>query len=222
MAPVEETSQTANVLVRRLVAQGIRDQRVLRAFERVPRERFVPEELRGAAEDDRALDIGFGQTISQPYVVARMTEVLELAGTERVLEVGAGSGYQTALLAELLPAPNIVLSLEIVPELAARARQLLGELGYRNVLVIGADGSGGRQDSGPYDAILVAAAPPEVPQALLDQLAIGGRMVIPVGPSGGNQELELWRRTSAREFERTGLFSVRFVPLTGQGGGAAF
>ena len=205
-------------LVRRLVAQGIRDRRVLAAFARVPRERFVPEPSRRDAADDRALDIGCGQTISQPYVVARMTEVLELTGSERVLEVGAGSGYQTAILAELLPSPNVVRSIEIVSELALRARHVLRELGYTNVDLIVADGAAGWEGAGPFDAILVAAAPLEVPQPLLDQLAVGGRLVIPIGPVGGNQVLELWRRASDKVFERTNLFGVRFVPLTGEGG----
>ena len=203
-------------LVKRLIELGIRDPRVLAAFARVPRERFVPEPSRPDAADDRALDIGCGQTISQPYVVARMTEVLELTGTERVLEVGAGSGYQTAVLAELLPPPNVVMSIEIVPELALCARRVLRDLGYANFDLIVADGALGWEGAGPFDAILVAAAPLEVPQPLLDQLAIGGRLVIPVGPVGGNQELELWRRSSEKIFERTTLFSVRFVPLIGE------
>jgi protein-L-isoaspartate(D-aspartate) O-methyltransferase len=200
-------------LVRRLIEQGVRDPRVLAAFARVPRERFVPERLREDADQDRALDIGCGQTISQPYVVARMTEVLELSGTERVLEVGTGSGYQTAVLAELLPAPNVVRSLEIVAELAERARRVLSELGYERVEVRVGDGALGWPEAAPFDRILVAAAPPEVPQPLLDQLAVGGRMVIPIGPMGGNQELELWRRVSDKVFERAVLFGVRFVPL---------
>jgi protein-L-isoaspartate(D-aspartate) O-methyltransferase len=208
-----------SLLVRRLIEQGIRDARVLAAFARVPRERFVPEEARAHAEADRALDIGCGQTISQPFVVARMTEALSLEGRERVLEVGAGSGYQTAILAELLPPPALIRSLEIIPALARRAQAMLSELGYANVELRVGDGALGWPGGGPFDAILVAAAPPEVPQSLLDQLAVGGRMVIPVGAVGGDQELTLWRRVSAKEFERKPLFAVRFVPLTGQGGG---
>jgi protein-L-isoaspartate(D-aspartate) O-methyltransferase len=206
-------------LVRRLVEQGIADERVLAAFARVPRARFVPEAARDEAEADRALDIGQGQTISQPYVVARMTEALELSGGERVLEVGTGSGYQTAILAELVRPPQVVRSVEILPDLAARARRLLADLGYAHVEVRVGDGALGWPEAGPFDGILVAAAPPEVPQALLDQLALGGRLCIPVGPTGGDQELELWTRTSPIVFERRPLFPVRFVPLTGRGGG---
>ena len=207
------------LLVRRLVAQGVRDVKVLEAFRKVPREQFVPAHLREEAEADRALDIGCGQTISQPFVVARMTEALELAETARVLEVGTGSGYQAAILATLLPPPNLVRTIEIIPALAEAARDLLARLGYGNVEVKVGDGALGWPRAAPFDAILVAAAPPEVPQTLLDQLAIGGRLVIPIGPTAGNQQLELWTRASAKEFERRRLFAVRFVPLVGEGGG---
>src|SRR5262249_1641469 len=152
------------------------------AFARVPRARFVPEAARSESEADRALDIGQGQTISQPYVVARMTEALELRGEERVLEVGTGSGYQTAILAELIRARHVVRSIEILAPLAERAGHVLAELGYANVEMRVGDGARGWPEDAPYDAILVAAAPPEVPQALLDQLAVGGRLCIPVGP----------------------------------------
>ena len=206
-------------LVRRLITQGVRDPRVLAAFGRVPRHRFVPEALQDAAEEDRALDIGWGQTISQPFVVARMTEALDLREGDRVLEIGTGSGYQSAILAELLPPPNRVRSIEYIPELAEHAREVLGALDHRHVEIRVGDGALGWPDAAPFDAILVTAAPPDLPQPLLDQLAVGGRLVIPVGPTGGNQELELWTRTSAVEFVRTPLFAVRFVPLVGQGGG---
>jgi protein-L-isoaspartate(D-aspartate) O-methyltransferase len=211
--------ESESLLVRRLIEQGIREPRVLAAFASVPRAKFVPEHARIDSEEDRALDIGCGQTISQPFVVARMTEALQLRGDERVLEVGTGSGYQTAILAEMLPPPNRIYSIEFIPELAERARRVLTELGYSNVEVQIGDGALGWPQAAPFDAILVAAAPPEVPQSLLDQLSIGGRMVIPVGPTGGNQELELWRRVSHKEFERKPLFAVRFVPLVGRGGG---
>jgi protein-L-isoaspartate(D-aspartate) O-methyltransferase len=205
------------LLVRRLIDQGIRDPAVLAAFVRVPRWRFVPPMLHQDAEDDRALDIGYGQTISQPFVVARMTEALGLRGGERILEVGTGSGYQTAILAEMEPAR--VYSIEYIEILAERARSTLHELGYQTVEIRTGDGALGWPEAAPFDAILVAAAPPEVPPALLDQLAVGGRLVIPVGPTAGYQELELWTRTSPRELERRSLFAVRFVPLVGRGGG---
>jgi len=207
------------LLVSRLVAQGVRDPKVLEAFRRVSREKFVPPHLREQAEADRPLDIGCGQTISQPFVVARMTEALELAEADRVLEVGTGSGYQTAILATLLPPPNLVRTIEFIPALAETARDLLAGLGFTNVEVKVGDGALGWPQAAPFDAILVAAAPPEVPQTLLDQLAIGGRLVIPIGPTAGNQELELWTRTSLKEFQRRCLFAVRFVPLVGEGGG---
>jgi len=219
LTPADGQRARDSVLVRCLIEQGICDLCVLAAFARVPRARFVPPELLVEAEEDRALDIGQGQTISQPYVVARMTEALGLRERERVLEVGTGSGYQTAILAEMLPPPNLIHSVEIIPELSERAAQLLAELGYGAVRFLVGDGALGWPQAAPFEAILVAAAPPEVPQPLLDQLAVGGRMVIPVGPTGGNQELELWTRTSPKEFERRPLFPVRFVPLTGQGGG---
>ena len=204
-----------SLLVRRLIDQGIRDPRVLAAFARVPRTFFVPEEAQAEAEADRPLDIGCGQTISQPYVVAAMAEALELTGRERVLEVGTGSGYATAILAEMMPVSAGIHSVEIIPELADRARRVLGELGYANVQVRVSDGALGWPEAAPFDAILVSAAPREVPPALLDQLAPGGRLVLPVGPSPEQQELQLWRRLSSGGLEKRGLMQVRFVPLIG-------
>jgi protein-L-isoaspartate(D-aspartate) O-methyltransferase len=203
-------------LVRRLIDQGIRDPRVLAAFGRVPRHFFVPDEARSEAEADRPLDIGHGQTISQPYIVAAMTEALHLEGRERVLEVGTGSGYQTAILCEMLPLDSLVRTVEIVPELSWRAQRILQELGYDNVEYRVGDGAKGWPEAAPFDAILVAAAPHTVPEALLGQLAPGGRLVIPVGPDPDHQELQLWHKSPA-----TGallgevLMQVRFVPLTG-------
>src|SRR3954462_11962637 len=153
-------------LVRRLIGQGIRDPRVLAAFARVPRRFFVPERAQDLSEGDHPLDIGYGQTISQPYIVAAMTEALELSGNERVLEVGTGSGYQTAILCELLPLGNTVRTVEIVPELSLRAQSVLRELGYENVEFRIGDGAQGWPEGAPYDAILVAAAPEEVPAPL--------------------------------------------------------
>jgi protein-L-isoaspartate(D-aspartate) O-methyltransferase len=203
-------------LVRRLMEQGIRDPRVLAAFGRVPRRFFVPEEAQPYAQGDHPLEIGYGQTISQPYIVAAMTEALDLRGLERVLEVGTGSGYQTAILAELLPLGSTLRTVEIVPDLARRAEQTLRELGYENVQFRTGDGSKGWPEAAPYDAILVAAAPEEVPAALLEQLAPGGRLVIPVGPDPEHQELQLWRRLAGSGLlDRRVLMHVRFVPLTG-------
>jgi protein-L-isoaspartate(D-aspartate) O-methyltransferase len=162
-----------------LVARGIHDPRVLDAMRRVPRHRFVEANALGCAYADRALPIGDGQTISQPYMVAVMTEALKLEGHERVLDVGTGSGYQAAILAELA---REVVTIERLPELADAARERLDSLGYRNIRVVVGDGSVGFPESAPYDGILVAAAAPRVPASLKDQLADGGRLVIPVGP----------------------------------------
>ena len=203
-------------LVRRLIEQGIGDPRVLAAFARVPRRFFVPEQGQPYAEGDHPLEIGYGQTISQPYIVAAMTEALQLEGRERVLEVGTGSGYQTAILCELLPLASTVRTIEIVPELAGRAERTLRELGYENVEFRVGDGARGWPEAAPYDAIVVAAAPEEVPASLLQQLAPGGRLVIPVGPDPEHQELQLWHRLpSGDDFDRKVLMHVRFVPLTG-------
>jgi protein-L-isoaspartate(D-aspartate) O-methyltransferase len=204
-----------SLLVRRLIDQGIRDARVLAAFARVPRSFFVPDEARDEAEADRPLEIGCGQTISQPYVVAAMIEALDMTGRERVLEVGTGSGYATAILAEMMPVIAEIRSVEIIPELADRARRVLAELGYPNVQVRLGDGALGWPEAAPFDAILVSAAPSEVPPALLDQLAPGGRLVLPVGPSPEQQELQLWRRVPSGGLEKRGLMQVHFVPLTG-------
>ncbi|HMC33264.1 MAG TPA: protein-L-isoaspartate(D-aspartate) O-methyltransferase [Myxococcales bacterium] len=204
-----------SLLVRRLIDQGIRDPRVLAAFARVPRSFFVPDEARDEAEADRPLEIGCGQTISQPYVVAAMIEALEMTGRERVLEVGTGSGYATAILAEMMPVSAEIRSVEIIPELAGRAGRVLAELGYGNVQLRVGDGALGWPEAAPFDAILVSAAPYEVPPALLDQLAPGGRLVLPVGPSPEQQELQLWRRVPSGRLEKRGLMQVRFVPLTG-------
>jgi protein-L-isoaspartate(D-aspartate) O-methyltransferase len=203
-------------LVRRLIEQGIRDPRVLAAFARVPRRFCVPEEAQPYAEGDHPLEIGYGQTISQPYIVAAMTEALQLEGHERVLEVGTGSGYQTAILCELLPLASTVRTIEIVPELSIRAERTLRELGYENVEFRIGDGALGWPEAGPYDAILVAAAPEEVPAPLFEQLAPGGRLVIPVGPDPEHQELQLWNKLPVGgDFDRKVLMHVRFVPLTG-------
>jgi len=208
-----------SLLVRRLIDQGIRDPRVLAAFARVPRHFFVPEESQGEAQADRPLDIGWGQTISQPFVVAAMAEALEFKGVERVLEVGTGSGYALAVLAEMLPVNADVRGIEIIPELAERAQRTLVELGYTNVHVRQGDGALGWPEAAPFDAIMVSAAPRRVPPPLLEQLSRGGRLVLPVGPSSDRQELQLWRRSPEGGFERRTLMQVRFVPLTGSAEG---
>ncbi len=190
--------------------RGIRDPRVLAAMRAVERHRFVPEGVRSQAYEDRALPIGFRQTISQPYVVAFMTEALELEPHERVLEVGTGSGYQAAVLAELVAE---VYSIEIVAELAERAGRTLAELGYDNVEVRAGDGYRGWPEHAPFDAIIVTAAPDHVPPALVEQLAMGGRMIVPVGDR--NQELVLLERTTTGLDERR-VLPVRFVPMTGE------
>lgn len=200
-------------LIERLRCKGIRDERVLAALGRVPREAFVPASLADRAYENVALPIAAGQTISQPFVVALMTEALGLSGAERVLEIGTGSGYQTAILAELA---GEVVSVERVPELLASARQLLERLGYRNVQLHLSNGSLGWAAEAPYDRIIVTAAGPSVPPALLAQLGPGGRLVMPVGTLA-EQRLVLVRRTDD-DFEEASLGGVRFVPLVGEGG----
>jgi protein-L-isoaspartate(D-aspartate) O-methyltransferase len=190
---------------------GIRDERVLAAIAQIPRERFVPEELRGEAEADRPLPIGRGQTISQPFVAAYMTERLRLTGVERVLEVGTGSGYQTALLAHLA---EQVFTVEIVTELSDRARAVLAELGLANVRLRTGDGALGWPEAAPFDRILVTAAAPDVPSPLLDQLAPGGLMVIPIGEDLDVQWLRVVDKGNDGANAQTDLLPVRFVPLT--------
>jgi protein-L-isoaspartate(D-aspartate) O-methyltransferase len=205
-------SAVSAALARWLTAEGIGDPRVLDAVARLDRTRFVPAALRERADDDRPLPIGFGQTISQPYVAAYMTERLGLSGDERVLEIGTGSGYQTALLALL---SREVYSVEIVPELAERAERLLrGELGLGNVRQKVGDGTLGWPEEAPFDRIVVTAAGPEVPPALLAQLALGGRMILPVGPDVSGQVLRLLDRRRGGEVSEEDTLAVRFVPLT--------
>lgn len=200
-------------LVETLQRKGIRDLAVLRAIRLVPRHLFVPESVRHRAYDDAALPIGSSQTISQPWVQARYLELLSLTGRERVLEVGTGSGYQTALLAMLCDA---VFSVERIPALAQRARDALAAAGIRNVTVLVGDGTLGWRPFAPYDGILVAAASPDIPAPLVEQLAPGGRMVIPLGDRS-NQTLTLVRREGA-ELRTTTVADVRFVPLLGEFG----
>ena len=203
----------ARMIADDLVRRGIHDRRVLNAMGRVARDAFVPRADQARAYADQALPIGGGQTISQPYMVAAMTEALCLTGTERVLEVGTGSGYQAAILAELA---REVISIERRPELAATARERLSALGYLNVQVVVADGSLGFPDAAPYDAILVAAGAPRLPDSLKTQLADGGRIAIPIG-SREHQELRVLRRVGA-DFVETVHDACVFVPLIGAGG----
>jgi protein-L-isoaspartate(D-aspartate) O-methyltransferase len=188
--------------------RGITDPAVLAAMRTVPRHRFVPPDQASAAYDDRALPIGFGQTISQPYVVAYMTQALQLAPAHRVLEVGTGSGYQSAILGQIV---KDVQTIEIVPELATRARALLAELGYSNIHVRSGDAYAGLPELAPFDRIIVTAAPDHVPQPLIDQLAVGGRMIVPVG--GSRQQLVLVTK-DADGIHSARLLDVVFVPLT--------
>lgn len=192
-----------------IAGRGIRDPAVLAAMERVPRHRFVPEALRESAHADGPLEIGLGQTISQPYIVALMTECLRPRRDMRVLEVGTGSGYQTAVLAECV---GEVRSIEILPDLSRRAAVLLDALGYRNVELRVGDGRAGWPEAAPFDGILVTAAPSSIPPALEEQLAEGGTLVIPVGRD--HQELVVVHRAAAGLQTRR-VCGVRFVPMTG-------
>ena len=191
-------------------ARGITDPAVLAALRAVPRHRFVPAAMREHAYDDSPLPIGSGQTISQPYIVALMTARIRPRRDMRVLEVGTGSGYQAAVLAECV---KEVDSIEIVPELGKKAEALLRELGYRNVRVRVGDGYAGWPERAPYDAVLLTAAPPRIPQPLLDQLRVGGRLIAPVGR--GVQDLVVITKTE-RGLEREVIEAVRFVPMTGK------
>jgi len=201
------------MVTNQLERRGLHDARLLAAFESVPRHLFVPEEYRYAAYDDSPLPIGFNQTISQPYIVALMTDLLRLTGNECVLEVGTGSGYQAAILGRLA---GEVYTIEFVPELAATADKLLKELGVYNVHCHFGDGSLGRLETAPYNGILVAAAAPRTPKVLLAQLDDDGRMVIPVGRRG-MQNLEVWER-HGDEFSSRIETAVAFVPLRGEQG----
>ena len=195
---------------RQLANRDIRDPQVLDAMRSVPRHRFVPVDRRLSAYEDRALPIGYRQTISQPYIVAYMTQALQIAPDARVLEVGTGSGYQAAVLSEVAAK---VYTIEIVPELANRARETLAELGYTNVEVRLGDGYEGWRNEAPVDAIMGTAAPDHVPEPLIEQLAPGGRMIIPVGEN--RQSLTLITRTPAG-VSRENLLPVLFVPMTGR------
>lgn len=201
-------------LAERLAGAGVSDARVLRAIDRVPRHRLVPEGLREQAYRDAALPIGDGQTISAPIAVARMSQALELQGAERVLEIGTGSGYQAAVLSQLA---ERVVSVERLPRMAARARRNLDALGVTNVVVHLGDGTRGRPQDGPFEAIVVTAGGPAPPEPLLAQLAPGGRLVGPFGPRAG-QRLLRFRRAPEGALQREDLGACRFVDLVGEHG----
>lgn len=201
------------MVTHQIARRGIKDERVLEAMRTVPRHLFIWEDARTAAYADSPVQIGSGQTISQPFIVALMTELLEVQAEHRVLDVGTGSGYQAAILGELAAE---VVSIERRPELAQRARETLESLGYQHVKVVVGDGSLGYRPAAPYDRILVAAAAPAAPQALLDQLAPDGRLVLPVG-ARFSQHLEVWTRKDDQFIQSVGI-PVIFVPLIGEEG----
>lgn len=207
---VEWTRLRERMVREQLQDRDIRDPRVLAAMLKVPRHEFVPAEYRASSYNDSALPLKLGQTISQPYIVAYMTQALSLSGTERVLEIGTGSGYQAAVLAEIVPE---VYTVEILPELKEYASAVLDRLGYRNVRFRVGDGYMGWPEEAPFDCIIVTAAPETVPQPLLDQLKEGGRMIIPLGVM--DQDLVLFEKKKSGVVSRSTI-PVRFVPMTGK------
>lgn len=210
---VREFGGSRRRLIEELQRKGIRDLTVLKAFDDVPRHEFIPTGLRHRAYEDAPIPIGQGQTISQPWVHAKYLELLALTGKERVLEIGTGSGFQTALLTKLA---GQVFTIERIAPLAEQAREALRRCGIDHVIQRVGDGTLGWPEFGPYDAILVGAASPDVPQPLLDQLAVGGQLLIPVGDRDGQTLLRI--RRTAEGYERTKLDAMRFVPLIGAHG----
>jgi protein-L-isoaspartate(D-aspartate) O-methyltransferase len=211
-APVVDLAPKRERMVKeQLMPRGIQEERVLAAMNKVPREEFVPEHLRAVSYADQPLPIGYDQTISQPFIVAFMTEQLRPQSQDRVLEIGTGSGYQAAILAELVAD---VYSIEIIEPLAKTAEATLQRLGYKNVHVKVGDGYKGWPEHAPFDIVIVTCAPDHVPQALVEQLKEGGRMIIPVGGRGG-QELYLLEKENGKLRQR-GVSPVRFVPMTGE------
>ncbi|OGN72965.1 MAG: protein-L-isoaspartate O-methyltransferase [Chloroflexi bacterium GWB2_49_20] len=202
-----------DMLDNQIVKRGISDERLIHAIQAVPRHLFVPDDYKPQAYNDGPLPIGFGQTISQPYIVALMVSELHLKGLEHVLEIGTGCGYQAAILSHLAAD---VITLEIIPDLAERATQTLNHLGIKNVSVVTGDGSMGWVNGAPYNAILISAATPGVPPPLLEQLAEGGRLILPVG-SHGFQRLEIWSYCDSIFRVETSI-PVSFVPLRGKHG----
>jgi len=212
---VDFARQRSEMVDRQIAGRGVRSSSVLEAMKKVPRELFLPKEMREFAYDDSPLPIAARQTISQPYIVALMTEALNVRAGERVLEIGTGSGYAAAVLGEVA---DQVYTVERVEELAKSAAAILDKLGYANVHVIHADGTLGWGPAAPYDAIIVAAGGPEVPASLKRQLKVGGRLVIPVGSDPRAQELVRVTRVSENEFKSEDIADVRFVPLVGKEG----
>jgi protein-L-isoaspartate(D-aspartate) O-methyltransferase len=210
--PISNFAAQRQLMVQQqLITRGIHDERVLAALAKVPREEFVPLESRAASYEDGPLPIGYGQTISQPYIVAFMTDQLRPKPSDRVLEIGTGSGYQAAILAELV---SEIYSIEIVEPLAKTAEATLQRLGYKNVHVKVGDGYKGWPEHAPFDAITVTCAPDHVPKPLVDQLKEGGRMIIPVG-GFGDQELYLLEKKNG-QLQRRAVLPVRFVPMAGE------
>jgi protein-L-isoaspartate(D-aspartate) O-methyltransferase len=204
-------SEREEMIVTQIEARGVRNLNVLNAMRSVPRHEFVLEQYIDRAYNDQPLPINHGQTISQPYIVALMSELLEIEVGEKVLEIGTGSGYQAAVLGEM---GAEVYTVEIIPELAQEARQRLDMLGYTQIKSLTADGYFGWKEHAPFNAIIVTAAPDHLPQPLANQLADGGRLVIPIGPVGDFQTLWLFEKTDG-ELQATNMGDVRFVPLTG-------
>ena len=196
-------------------ARGVCDPLVLEAMRQVPREKFIPSKLAKRAYADEPLPIGSNQTISQPFIVAYMVEALELKGNEKILEIGTGSGYAAAILSEIA---SEVFTIERIKPLAEQAQQRLRDLNYQNAHVLHADGTQGWPDEAPFDAIMVSAGGPQIPESLKSQLSVGGRMVIPVGPSLDEQRLANVHRVSASKFKVKYIANVRFVPLLGAEG----
>ena len=210
--PQDDLDKARREMVQKQVrARGVEDRRVLTAMEQVPRHRFVPDDMRGSAYDDKPLPIGWDQTISQPYIVGLMTDLLDLKPSHKVLEIGTGSGYQAAVLSRLVAD---VYTIEIVKPLGEQARGTLERLGYSNVHTRIGDGYKGWPEAAPFDAIIVTAAPPQVPKPLLDQLAPGGKLVVPEGSSW--QDLTVYTRQKDGSFHKETVLPVRFVPMTGE------
>ena len=210
---INEKKERNRMVDDQIIPRGVRDERVLAALRKVPRHEFLPEAIRGMAYADNALPIGEGQTISQPYMVALMTELLALKGTERVLEIGTGSGYQAAVLAELC---EKVYTVERIKTLADRARATLDRLGYRSIAIKVYDGTYGWKDMAPFDAILVTAGSPDIPAPLVEQLKEGGKMVIPVGTRYGQELIRVIKTAEGTLKEQT--IPCVFVPLIGNHG----
>jgi protein-L-isoaspartate(D-aspartate) O-methyltransferase len=206
--------QREHMVREQIAGRGIFDAHILEAFRTVPRESFVAAEFSGQAYEDHPLPIEAGQTISQPYIVALMIQAARIGESDRVLEVGAGSGYAAAVIGRIA---REVVAVERHSELAQLAEERLERLGYGNVRIVHGDGTGGCPDAAPFDAILAAAAGEEIPRALVDQLADGGRLVMPVGSPGGIQELVRLTKRSDGGLDRQELGAVRFVPLVGEG-----